>query len=112
MGTNYYFVRIEPTVYEPVHIGKSSYGWKFLFHAYGYWETPYNVELRSFDQWKQFLIDYTADKSMVIMDEYNQVVDVDTFLSIVEFHQRSHNPNDFKYAHNIHGYRFTEGDFC
>lgn len=32
MGTNYYAVKKKPTIAEPLHIGKSSCGWKFLFH--------------------------------------------------------------------------------
>ena len=33
MGTNYYAVRTRPTTDEPIHIGKASLGWKFLFQA-------------------------------------------------------------------------------
>ena len=32
MGTNYYAVKNKPTVSSPIHIGKSSMGWKFCFH--------------------------------------------------------------------------------
>lgn len=32
MGTNYYAVKNRPTVCSPIHIGKSSSGWLFLFH--------------------------------------------------------------------------------
>jgi hypothetical protein len=40
MGTNYYAVKIEPTVREDriIHIGKSSAGWKFLFHEHAGFE--------------------------------------------------------------------------
>ena len=31
MGTNYYVIPNRPSVEEPIHIGKSSMGWMFLF---------------------------------------------------------------------------------
>lgn len=35
MGTNYYLEVETETGYHPVHLGKKSYGWKFLFDASG-----------------------------------------------------------------------------
>lgn len=45
MGTNYYLVKNRPSVSEPLHIGKSSAGWRFLFYKPSIWETdvPLNI---------------------------------------------------------------------
>lgn len=52
MGTNYYAVSKKPTVTSPLHIGKSSCGWKFLFHEVNKWdyELDCDVEIHTFEQ--------------------------------------------------------------
>lgn len=50
MGTNYYVVPNRPSVETPIHIGKSSIGWMFLFHDV---DEPYGdipVVWHSFDE--------------------------------------------------------------
>ena len=112
MGTNYYAVKKEPTVLSPIHIGKSSMGWKFCFHKVCSFENYINEDpLNTFPQWKKFLEEQTASGNIVIMDEYDRVVSLDDFLKMVEIKQKVNNPDDFTYADNIDGYRFESGEF-
>ena len=112
MGTNYFVVSTKPTVCHPIHIGKSSAGWKFLFHRVDVWDNYFsNDPLNTFPQWKKFLEKQTANGNIVIMNEYDKVVPLDEFLRMVEEKQSENNPDDFTYADNIDGYRFTGGEF-
>ena len=45
------------------------------------------------------------------MNEYDKVVPLDEFLALVERKQLENNPDDFTYADNIDGYRFTGDEF-
>lgn len=115
MGTNYYAVRNRPSIEEPIHIGKSSIGWMFNFQTQN---NPYNdppVVWNTFDQVRLWLKTHTGpDKEYVIMNEYDEVVNLDWFLDLVEKKQRieSKNPDNFKYSRNVDGYRFSDGEFC
>lgn len=112
MGTNYYAVKNKPTVLSPIHIGKSSVGWKFCFHRVCSFENYITEEpLNTFSQWKKFLEEQTKSGDIVIMNEYDKVVSLDEFLTLVERKQSENNPDDFTYADNIDGYRFTDGEF-
>ena len=112
MGTNYYAVKKEPTVLSPIHIGKSSMGWKFCFHKVCSFENYINEEpLNTFPQWKKFLEEQTSNGNIMIMDEYDRVVPLDDFLKMVEIKQKVNNPDDFTYSDNIDGYRFESGEF-
>ena len=112
MGTNYYAVKNKPTVLSPIHIGKSSMGWKFCFHKVCSFENHINDEpLNTFPQWKKFLEEQTANGNIVIMNEYDEVVSLDEFLVLVESKQKENNPDDFTYSDNIDGYRFESGEF-
>ena len=112
MGTNYFAVSTKPTVCHPIHIGKSSAGWKFLFHRVDIWDNYFsNDALNTFPQWKKFLEKQTSNGNIVIMNEYDKVVPLDEFLALVERKQSENNPDDFTYADNIDGYRFTNGEF-
>ena len=56
MGTNYYAVKKRPTIKEPLHIGKSSAGWKFLFQEINKYNSfDWDLEIHTFEQWKEFL---------------------------------------------------------
>ena len=68
--------------------------------------------LNTFPQWKKFLEEQTANGNIVIMDEYDKIVSLDEFLTLVEVKQKENNPDDFTYSDNIDGYRFTDGEFC
>ena len=112
MGTNYYAVKNKPTVFSPIHIGKSSMGWKFCFHRVCSFENYISDEpLNTFPQWKKFLEEQTASGNIVIMNEYDEVVSLDEFLALVERKQKENNPDDFTYSDNIDDYRFESGEF-
>lgn len=110
MGTNYYAVSIKPTVNPPIHIGKSSMGWKFLFHEVSAWENWVDdSDIRTYPQWIKFL-KANADR-VVIMNEYDEFVSLERFIEIVKLKQKENNADDFTHAKNINGYRFTDGEF-
>lgn len=109
MGTNYYAVKKKPTITEPLHIGKSSCGWKFLFHEVNKYNSfDYNLEIHTFEQWKEFL---ENNDEIVILDEYDEEISVKDFLELVESKQNENNIDDFSYSKNVNGYRFVAGEF-
>ena len=113
MGTNYYAVRKRPTTDSPIHIGKSSFGWKFGFQAQNEtWHEP-PVVWRSFDEVCEWLYKYTVQsEEYVIIDEYDEIISYDDFIQLVEEKQKTNNPDDFSYSRNVKGYRFTDDEFC
>ena len=113
MGTNYYAVKKEPTVLSPIHIGKSSIGWRFMFHRVDVRDNYISDEpLNTFPQWKKFLEEQTANGNIVIMNEYDEIVELDYLLELIESKQSEDNPENFTWSDNIDGYRFTDGEFC
>lgn len=110
MGCNYYAVSKKPTIREPLHIGKSSYGWKFLFQEINGTEYDWSLQIRTFNQWKQYLEEH-IDNDMVILDEDDREVSLKDFLELVESKQTTVNPNNFTNAKNVNGYRFSDKDF-
>ena len=113
MGTNYYAVKKEPTVLSPIHIGKSSRGGKFCFHKVCSFENYINEEpLNTFPQWKKFLEEQTANGNIVIMNEYDEIVELNYLLELIESKQSEDNPDNFTWSDNIDGYRFIDGEFC
>ena len=117
MGTNYYAVRNRPTTREPIHIGKSSMGWMFLFHQHNdTWDDP-PVIWNTFGQVKEWLKKYTVDSNeFVIMTEYDETVTFEDFFEMVDAKQKDDqcrgNPDNFVYCKNVDGYRFDDRDFC
>ena len=112
MGTNYYAVSSKPTLCHPIHIGKSSARCRFLFHRVNVRDNYFsNDPLNTFPQWKKFLEEQTANGNIVIMNEYDKIVPLDAFLTLVERKQSENNPDDFTYVDNIDGYRFTGDEF-
>ena len=111
MGTNYYAVKKKPTIASPLHIGKSSMGWKFGFHEVNKYtcEYDYDLEIHTFEQWKEYL---ENNKEIVILDEYDREISVKDFFELVEEKQKNENPDNFTYSKNVNGYRFNSGDFC
>lgn len=83
MGTNYY-VKAKPDCpccgreYEPLHIGKSSGGWKFLFAPYP------EYGLTSWKDWQKHL----AEAGTEIVDEYGQDIDLTQLMELVEAKQK------------------------
>jgi len=113
MGTNYYAVMNRPTVTEPIHIGKSSFGWRFCFQQQNdkYNDPP--VIWNTYEQVREWLHKYTVDSNQyVIMNEYDEIISFDDFIKLVEEKQQNYNPDNFKYSRNVNGYRFTDEDFC
>ena len=109
MGTNYYLVKNKPTTTSPLHIGKSSAGWRFLFYKPPIWDA--DVPLNTFEQWRDYLKETTERGTHIIMDEYDKVHSLEDFLSLVAKKQMENRPDMFKYCENINGYRFSSNDF-
>lgn len=104
MGTNYYAEKKKPRivkVYDKIHLGKSSYGWRFLFQE--------QDEFHNFEQFKDFILN---NKEYIIKDEYDRIIKPEELLNLIEEKQKNNNPDNFKYNKNIDGYRFEQGDFC
>lgn len=117
MGTNYYAVKNRPTTAEPIHIGKSSIGWLFLFHTQNdKWNDP-PVVWNTFDQVKEWLYENTVkNNTYVIINEYDEVIEYDEFIELVESKQSDehclNNKDNFVYSKNVNGYRFSDEEFC
>lgn len=117
MGTNYYVVKNRPTICDPIHIGKSSYGWLFSFQTHNdKWNDPpivWNSYPQVYD-WLKKNVDETW--KYVIMNEYDEIVPFDEFIDMVQKKQNDpfckSNPNNFSYSRNVDGYRFSDEDFC
>lgn len=109
MGMNYYAVKKAPSVYNRViHIGKSSYGWLFLFHT--------NEKFRDYDQFVRFIENNKKTGEFVIMNEEDKEVNPDELIKLIQEKQNDpfniENPDNFKYNRNIGGYRFDDREFC
>ena len=86
MGTNYYAVKKKPRIvkiHDEIHLGKSSYGWKFAFQEQ--------------EQYHNF--------------EYGRKIKPQELLDLIEEKQKENNPDDFTYDKNVGGYRFIDSDF-
>ena len=94
MGTNYYTAENycdHCKQYKvDLHIGKSSGGWCFLFQGYKW------MSLTSWQAWKAYL------KDKLIMDEYGEKMDYESFVDMVEKHKSPSSPY-VKYHHNEEG---------
>ena len=115
MGTNYYVVPNRPSIEEPVHIGKSSAGWMFLFQdaCEPYRDVP--IIWHSYDEVEDWLHQNTVDSNdYVIINEYDEIVPFDDFIELVERKQEQFkdNPDNFAHCRNVNGYRFADGEFC
>lgn len=109
MSTNYYLVENRPSINGVLHIGKSSFGWRFLFHKPSIWDAP--VPLNTFEQWRNYLTETTKSGSYVIMNEYNKQVSLESFLKLVQEKQKINRKDMFEDCENINGYRFASGNF-
>ena len=92
MGTNYYVKYNQCNHcgrYDEEHIGKSSFGWTFTFHA--------TDKIRSWKDWKDFLT-----TGIKIFDEYGTEIDILDFVSLVDKKQSE--------KHN-HAREYPEGSF-
>ena len=113
MGTNYYAVRTRPTIEDPIHIGKSSMGGKFLFQTHNdkWCEPP--VVWNTYEQVYEWLYKNTVESdNYAIINEYDEVISFNDFIKMVELKQQENNPDDFTYSRNVNGFRFSDGEFC
>ena len=110
MSTNYYLVKNRPSVSEPLHIGLSSAGWRFLFYKPSLWEI--GVPINTYEQWRDYLKESTESGEYVIMNEYDELVSYDDFIKLVQSKQSENRPDMFAYCENVNGYRFSGSDFC
>lgn len=118
MGTNYY-VPLDPCKHcgradEKIHLGKSSYGWKFHFRGY---RDTYQPDIKSVNDWKDFL----AGKQ--IFDEYGKEISHTDFWQFVEGKQQGRSnledplrPNPYSTGPRVwyddEGYWFCDYEFC
>lgn len=97
----------------PIHIGKSSLGWRFLFQTQNEkWNDP-PIVWNTYEQVCEWLRKYTVESTeYVIMNEYDEIINYDDFLEMVKNKQDNDNPDNFTYSKNINGYRFDDEEFC
>ena len=100
MGINYY-ARPQgmDCACKDIHIGKSSYGWRFLFYE--------NDRFKTFPQFKLWLENTSYD----IMNEDGEYISKLDLLDKIESKQKENNPKQFEYCKNVDGYRFTRREF-
>jgi len=84
MGTNYYLYQKPPCKYckrdyEPLHIGKSSYGWNFSLHV-----IP-ESGINNLSDW----IKLFKNKNAIIKDEYGENISIKEMINIIK--KRSYN---------------------
>lgn len=94
MGTNFYLYRENK---EPLHLGKQSCGWRFLFHK--------TDEIQNFNDFKEVL------KTGYIMDEYKQIWSIEDLLKLIKGRQFDKKHTDNQIEH-IDGCDFLNGEFC
>ncbi len=108
MGTNYY-AREEICkecghAKKETHIGKSSWGWTFGFHALD--------DIRSYKEWLMFL----EQKDVKIFDEYNEEISLKDFKELVEskkkekYNHTKEHPDEEHYL-DAEGNSFGTGEF-
>lgn len=107
MGTNYYHYTNECEHCHRAnikHIGKSSMGWTFSFHA--------TDDICSWKDWQKAL------QKGKIVDEYDREVPLETFIKLVEDKQKilgalNHANQHYSVQDFVdnEGYSFSEGDF-
>ena len=117
MGTNYYAVKRNPTISEPIHIGKSSFGWLFCFQIQNETWRDIPCVWNTYNQVKEWLNKYAngKNKPYAIIDEYDREISYKEFIELVDKKQKDEhclsNSDNFKYNKNVDGYRFSDGEF-
>ena len=120
MGTNYYWRTTPAKICEAcghtepakeLHIGKSSAGWTFSFHA-----IP-DKDLTSWRQWSEFLVEGALWKRGAIFNEYDEEISVITFRNLVESKMNENHSHAKEYPHidgsylDREGHSFSPGEF-
>ncbi len=115
MRTNYYLrydICEKCNRYEELHIGKSSAGWKFLFHSIK--KEDLTTDLVTYDQWVDFLKITTENEGAKIFNEYGEEILLENFIKIVEMKQgeKEKDPSKWNlYYVDVRGYNFGSGNF-
>lgn len=99
MGTNYYLhTDFCPCCGKPrktIHLGKSSFGWKFLFHK--------TKEIYDYDSF------YKSIKNGVVYDEYGEIWTTDNLIDLIVAKQGDKTTQG---CERIDGFDFLAADFC
>ena len=95
-----------------LHIGKSSWGWRFMFQVQEVFVKGELVTLDTFAKWKKFINREDID----VFNEDNELVDKKWFISYIQEKQCEAHPNenDNTYSHDFEssdGYRMCDVDF-
>ena len=102
MGTNYY-TRIEECNkcgrFEQIHLGKSSYGWRFAFQGNG------GKFYKDIPEMKKWL------KGKTITNEYGYTVSYQAFWKMVAEKQKIVEPEIMSHASYLNGYTFLDTEF-
>jgi hypothetical protein len=94
------YFQSEGLVPKEIHIGKSSYGWKFSFSADRH---------PNFKSWKKELESTTYK----IQDEYGETITLKELLLIIESKQKGEYLKEFQWEYlDEDGYRMIKGDYC
>lgn len=109
MGTNYYLIKEQKQTcvtcghtpeQERIHIGKASFGWKFLFNG------------RDFKSMDEVIKSITATNAY-ILDEYGtHVPPAELLQTIYSKRYDKHHREDLEIHEDIYGFEFTLAEFC
>ena len=101
----------------PLHVGKTYRGWRFLFNTLIKNElSPYmeiGNEINSFDHMKEVITSLVGEGKCSLQDEYHQEITPSDFFQLVENDQGllKHEGND--YTQDSEGYSFNKcHDWC
>ena len=94
MGTNYY----AKVGKEKIHIGKSSYGWTFCFHA--------TDTIKSYEEWIKFI----ENNDIKIIDEYFEEFDLMFFVKLVESKRDAKRNHAREFSHEDGSYLDSDGN--
>jgi len=103
MGTNYdikYKICDKCGRYDELHLGKSSYGWRFALQANNF---EYYKDWREMKIWLKKMCKNNKGK---IYDEYDEEVGLEEFITLVESKQLTK-----QYVDRFDGYRFCNYEF-
>lgn len=95
-----------------LHIGKSSWGWRFIFQVQEIFTKGQLVTLDTFAKWKDFI-----DRADIeVFNEDNELIDKEWLINYIQEKQDEVHPNenDNTYSHNfesLDGYRMCDIDF-
>lgn len=100
MSTNFFLHRPDG---EPVHIGKISQGWVFLWHGYREPESPAPLELDGPEAWFAWLYEALGQRECEIRDETGLQLPLHTFNDVVKVSRTGRNrvlisPEDTTYT--------------